>query len=260
MLKKIGLLEQSKTVSMYMAHLLRRMGFKISVFTSLNNLKESSPENFDLLFIGDSIEDATTLQAVSQLNTSMTNEGRIVVVSTVSNKDIVEKIMAAGASDYVLKPLQLRELHQVVVGNLKYPSGKRVNIRATLNCEAEVTFDDTKEVMQIITLSRGGALLDTRDPVATGAKVSINLPISGVRKPIQGVVIYNKKSDQGGHAGTAILFTGLNDNEADSIDLFLENDILLAARKAVPFHTGSIIAGTKSPGVNQSAILPENLS
>jgi CheY-like chemotaxis protein len=256
MLKKIGLLEQSKTVSMYMAHLLRRMGFKISVFKSLNHLKESSPENFDLLFIGDSIVDATTLQAVSQLKTSMADEGRIVVVSTNSNKDIVKEIMAAGASDYILKPLKLRELHQVVVGNLKYPSGRRVNLRATLNFEAEVTVNDTKEMMQVLSLSRGGALLDTVGPVATGGKININLPIPEVKKTVQGVVIYNKKSDPGGHAGTAIIFSGLSDNEADIIDQFLENDILLEARKKTPFQTGHIIVDTKSPGVNQSVLLP----
>ena len=234
MIKKIGLLERNNTFSMFMFLLLRRMGFEIKLFKSLEALKNSSPESFDLLFIGDTIEDSTTLQAVEKVKSAIDRNIRIVVVSVISDKSIIEQLKEAGAADYVLKPLHPKDLHHAIVENLEYASGKRVNLRASFSIKADVTIDNVRETVELLSLSRLGAMIDTKLPVATGTRVHLVLPIVHLDEPLQGVVIYNKKNSGQGHAGTAVFFTSVGQKEADIIDRYLQNDLLLAAREAIP--------------------------
>jgi hypothetical protein len=235
MVKRIGVLDGSKTFSMLMFVLLRRMGFEVTLFESLDQLEKASVEDIDLLFVGgDKTSGPSAEETIKYLKSIYGSSKKIIVVSTISDQRVVINAKIAGASGYIFKPIQIRSLHEAIAKNVIYDTGRRHNLRSSLGIKAKTNISEVYSIMPINSLSRGGLLLGTEGSMPPNTQVSVDLSFAGVRREVLGAVIYNRKNCYGAHSGTAVLFKGLSAREGDTIDGYLENDLILSVRRSVP--------------------------
>lgn len=242
MKNNFALLERNDSFVQFMQTMLERMGFGLTLFRSLAELVEAVPEKFDIIFIGDMIEDATTMEAIERIKSMTAPENRIVVVSIVSNKETVNEMFKSGIDDYILKPIHPRELYWAIVENFEHQAGKRFNLRAAVDLEAALTCGGERRIVQVKSLSSGGALVEAGFPLEEGGRVDLELPLSQVSGPQQGTVIYCERQGPDGRYDNAVRFEEISERDRSAIDAYLETRLLVAAWEEMPVIPENILS------------------
>ncbi len=246
------IVEESRTFSMYLALLLRRMGLQSLTAGSIESAARILARGIvDFLIVGDQADQTPPSRAVKSLAEAIAAAG--VPVLTVSVRDDSaerEACHAAGCHAYLLKPVQPRQLHEALYSSLVFPTGQRKHLRSSLDLTADVGIPGQGTGrLRILTLSRGGALLATPGSLATGTVVSLDLSVNGQFFALTGSIIYNRKDvdEQTPHAA-GVLFHKLDPWYGDLIDDYLES--VLAEERQPPEAAPGRSAGPRefSPG------------
>lgn len=233
MRKTIGVLDGSKTFSMYIFVILRRMGFDVGLFNSMKEVANNKMP-IDMFLIGDNIPGQTMQQAVETLQDMHGEDIPIAIVSTMP--DGVDELIQRkhGIVGVISKPVQPRELNTLLAENLTFLNGKRVNLRMSAAMPAVYSAENSYLDTRVVSLSNSGALIGTDKPLKTGTKVLLELTMHNYSMKILCSAVYNRTSFKGDHHGTAILFHGLTDDEKGKIDDFIQRDLIKTAEMSIP--------------------------
>jgi CheY-like chemotaxis protein len=221
------IVEESRTFSMYLALLLRRMGLQSLTAHTLESARALLSRGIiDFLIVGDQADQAPASLCVTSLAApSAATRVPVMVISLKDEAAEREACFAAGCHAYLLKPVQPRELHEALYSSLIFPTGQRVNLRSALDLMVGVEIPGQgPQRLRLLTLSRGGALIASHGTVATGTLVSMDLPINGEVLSLTGSIIYNRKEvDAQTPYAFGLLFHKQESVVGDRIDHYLES-------------------------------------
>jgi len=248
--KKILIADDSHTYIMYMAIILKRMGFTVipaeDGLEVLKLLKLTEPDIVMLDIIMDGMDGRNVLNYIKE--NKETSHIPVIMVSQDASNETLERCRESGCSAYLVKPIRIDRLHEVLE-ELVFSSWatKRRYARVTSCARVKVTCDGTTFELYSETLSEGGMYIRKKDPLPVGSKVEIDLPLEG-GKPVHlnGVVVYTKGLFGGifeHPPGMAIEFEGVNDTEAavlrNYIEKILAQDIFESQEEIVIQPPGS---------------------
>jgi len=100
--------------------------------------------------------------------------------------------MELGASAYLVKPLDIDDLHDTLQKCLftgkKY---QRIHLRVPYRKELVVSYDNESERLKAATLSEGGIYLCRQIPLKIGTEMTVELPLGEVKgSRLKGSVVY----------------------------------------------------------------------
>lgn len=235
------LIEESQTFSMYLAILLQRIGFK--------SLRVSQPESAkyvlsrgitDVLIIGDQSGPEATHEIVRELSECIPGKSiPIIVVSRHSDSTEQQACLEAGCQDYLLKPVQPKQLHDALHVHINPFSEKRLNLRSQVDMIAKVSVDGAPpKSCRVLTLSRGGALIAYPQTLLTGAEITLTLRVGKTRLELAGSVLYNLTHlEEKAPRAFGLLFQQISEVNADLIEDYLQ--VMLAECRLVASTNGS---------------------
>jgi DNA-binding response OmpR family regulator len=188
------IVDESQTFSMYLALLLQRMGFKSLRVSQTESAKFVLSRGFtDFLIVGDLAGPEPKHQIVRELAASFPDSSIPTIVIS-RQDDLAEKQACheAGGQAYLLKPVQPKALHAALNDHITPFSEKRINLRSKVDMISEISIDrQAPQQLQLLTLSRGGALVAYDKNLPTGTRISMSLPLEGELISLTGSVIYN---------------------------------------------------------------------
>lgn len=181
----------------YMIHIksiLNRMGFDVITFTAMSEfedaVKAASPDLIMLYASISKADDAGFLKRIKENNT--TSGVPLIIISAEPYEVTKKEYEAFGCSAYLLKPVGIKELHDVLQDFVYAPHGYiRKNIRASYYGLTSVSYKGKVHELSSETLSEGGIYLATGDPLPVGSEVTVTIPMDMMNKiSVQGKVIY----------------------------------------------------------------------
>ncbi len=194
--KKILVTDDSHAFLMYISILLSKMGFNvIPAEDGLEALKlvKLMPPDLIMLDIRMSMLDGVkTLKRLKE--DPVTSDIPVVIVSADSRKKTVEQCRLAGCSAYMVKPVDIGRLNEVLQDCLFAPMDRRrKHLRVQYDAEVEIKTHKGKTGRYFgVTLSEGGIFIRTNDPFAVGSKVEVTLALKEKPVAFKGFVIYTK--------------------------------------------------------------------
>lgn len=193
--KKTIIADDSMAFIMYIGILLKRMGLDvIPAENGLEVLKLMKMMEPDLVMLDVAMplmDGIKTLKYIKE--DKATAKIPVVMVSTDSSKETIEKCEKLGCSDYLIKPVNIERLHEVLEDNIFAPMGmKRKYLRASVIEKITLTFNGTSHELYSEKLSEGGMYIRKKDPLPVGSEVEITLPLKDNSVHLRGNVIYTK--------------------------------------------------------------------
>jgi CheY-like chemotaxis protein len=194
--KKVIIADDHASSVMYLAVLMRRMGFQVvpakSGVEALKLMKVSPP---DLVMLDSTMrvmDGLTTLRHIK--GDGQLKDVPVIMVTARSDRCGVDDFMKAGAVGHIKKPINIKKLHTLLQDCVTYPGGKkRANLRTALQKNVLVSVYGLKRDYHAITLSEKGIYLRTKEPLPIGVELEITLPLtSSMTLTVKGVVIYHK--------------------------------------------------------------------
>jgi CheY-like chemotaxis protein len=194
--KKVLIVDDNQTYIMYIAILLKRMGFTIiparTALEANNFLKIIEPDMIMLDVQMPSMDGITFLEHIK--NDKQTSRIPVVMVSVDASNETIEKCKKLGCSDYLVKPFKIERLHEVLQNCVFSQLGQnRKNLRATYNKRIEIIYKGTLQQLYAETLSEKGIYLRAKEPFPVGSELEIKLLLQNDEVlHLKGVVIYIK--------------------------------------------------------------------
>lgn len=195
--KKILMVDDSQLFLMYAGILLKRFGFNVipaeNGVEALKLLKIIEPDII-MLDVRMKMLDGITILKHLKADTK-TSTIPVIMVSVDSNSETIEECKKLGCSGYLIKPLKIDKLHEVLEESIFSPMGtKREHLRAPFPKKVMVTFDGIPYELYAETLSEGGIFIRKKDSFPLGSEVEVTFHLKG-GEPIylKGVVIYIKE-------------------------------------------------------------------
>jgi CheY-like chemotaxis protein/Tfp pilus assembly protein PilZ len=230
MSKKIIVADDNRTFLMYAGLLLKRFDFKVlpaeNGMEALKLLRLTEPDVVLLDIYMSGMDGYTVLRKIK--NDKQTAHIPVIMVSTDSSIETVNKCMELGCFDYLAKPLKIDKLHNMLQKCFYAHKGtNRLHLRALFNKKVMVTYDDKKYELYAETISEGGIYIRKEKPFPEGVEVSIKCDLED-RGPIQlkGNVIYTEKlfgNFMTHPPGMAIYFKELTEEDAKALKLYIED-------------------------------------
>jgi uncharacterized protein (TIGR02266 family) len=143
-----------------------------------------------------------------------------IVIVTASEKE--EECYKAGCNSYLRKPIDegifLTEIQKFV--SIVVRKDPRVDIELPVS----VSYKGTKTPGTALNLSRGGLLLETKEPFAVGSKVTVDFSLPDVKQKIKlkAMVVRTGKGRAPEYSSLGISFVDIGDKHQSSIDSFIE--------------------------------------
>lgn len=241
--KVILLIDDSETFAMYMAILLKRMGYNIipakdgvEALKLLNIL----PPDLVMLDIQMPMIDGIKVLAEIKKN-EKTSAIPVIMLTSDAKSGTIEKCVALGCSGYLTKPVMIEDLHYVIQDVFFRSVGwKRKHIR--VQHVSRVTLIKSEEKFELFTetLSEGGMYVRKQNPFPVGTQVKTLLEMGSEVLNLDGMVIYNK-GIYGDFfkipPGMAIEFTGVGERKAAALTGYisglLAQDLINAQEESV---------------------------
>jgi CheY-like chemotaxis protein len=225
--KKVLVADDNKSFLMYMAILLRRMGFDVILaengMEALKLIKQMRP---DLVLLDCLMPKLDGMSVLRYLRSDTEIAGVSIVMMSSNPKTLhaSEKFESCGL---LPKPVQIEDLHENLQNCIFKPMGfVRKHLRIPFSEKVSVRVDNTRYDLFAEALSEGGIYIRKKEPFPVSTKLDISLSLRGeATLEFQGNVIYIK----GLYAdlfrvppGMAIEFRDMNPDKAAVLTSFIK--------------------------------------
>lgn len=208
--------DDSKTFRMYFSTLLNRMNFEVLPVANgqeaLNLARVVSPHMIALDVVMPGLSGIETLKQLRS-DSKLTNTP-VVMIS--ANAGHAEECFATGCSDFLTKPIDIKNLHIALQKCQKKREGMRKHLRAPFTGTVNYFFAGKQVNSRAVTLSEGGIYLHTTKPLPIGSRLEVDIPLSKKEAMLLcGEVIYTMDSSRGKFylpPGMAIRFDNCNED------------------------------------------------
>lgn len=154
-------------------------------------------------------------------NDNALNHVSIIMVTTSSKKEDIEKCMNAGANDYITKPINATDLLNKVGKYLNIPH--RHSLRVLSRVEVKAQTGDRDFFANTVNISTGGVLLESSETIKVGDMLTISLIIPGSFHPIKATgTIVRKIEDSGKTPQYGVRFIVISEKDRGLIDKYID--------------------------------------
>jgi CheY-like chemotaxis protein/Tfp pilus assembly protein PilZ len=195
--KKILIVDDSETFLMYVAILLRRMGYDKVIPASngleaLKLLRLMMPDIVILDITMPQMDGVTVLRHIK--GDEHTSKIPVIMASVKSDRQSHEECERLGCSGYITKPVKITALNDMLNQFITYEGGKkRKFLRTTFEKNVSVTFNGITNEHRAVSLSEGGIFIRRREPFQVGTEVQLDVPLRDETVlHLKGIVIYVK--------------------------------------------------------------------
>lgn len=231
-MKTIIIADDNKTFLMYLGLLLKRFDFKvIPAENGLEVLRLLRIAQADIVILDVHMKMMDGLTVLRHIKEDrQTSHIPVIMLSSDSNPEFIEKCRQLGCFEYLKKPLKVDQLHDAVQKCFFSQMGRnRKHLRIQYNEKAVVVHNGSRFDLYAETLSEGGMYIRKEEPLPVGSEVRITCPLGG-RGPIEltGKVIYIKKLFGDFLTlppGMAVVFNDLKEEDSKSLKLYIEDVI-----------------------------------
>ncbi|MDD2334976.1 MAG: response regulator [Geobacteraceae bacterium] len=193
-MKKIVIIDPSETFIKLVSRTLARMGYEVfhafDLESGLSVIAQTKPS---LVLAEINVPNSKGMDLCEKLcGDPRTSTIPVVIVTTDGKEQSLERAKKAGCSDYLTKPLTVRDIHLMLQRNLPF-AVKRQMLRLDIAVDAIIRTSDQTFKTRTRTIGEGGLLVEIDHPsVHTGSQVEISLRLSPATPSIdlKGEVIY----------------------------------------------------------------------
>jgi len=226
--KKILISDDSQFFLISLGLLLKRLGFRvIPAQKGEEVLKIARKYEPHLILLDANMKPMDGISVFSGLKEDdRTSHIPVIFLSSVSDEQVIRTCRDMGCSDYLLKPLKARELHDAIQNCFSFRNGcGRKHLRVAFDKRVSLSHEGQNFNLFSENLSGGGIYLRTNVPLPVGAKVDIVLPLDGTALKLCGSVIYTRELFNGSFElppGMAIEFKGLTRTDHRILNQYME--------------------------------------
>ncbi len=229
-MKYVLIIDPSETFVMYLSRVISRMGYLVQsandVMTGLAIVERDRP---DLLISEISLKEASGLQLCKELKKSPgTSDIPVVFITTQGAEENRQRAYEAGCSDFLTKPVSVREIHEMLQRNLTL-TFKRLAMRVTAEVDAVIFAEKRRIESKTETLGEGGLLVRSDSAafrVGTLVDLFLSLPSSSEPVNMAGEVAYIlDRRDASSLPGIGIRYTKISREAADCVTGFIEQAV-----------------------------------
>jgi len=226
-MKKIVMIDPAETFIKFVSRSLTRMGYEVYHACDLESgfavIAETHP---NLVLAEINVPNCKGAELCETLcGDPRTATIPLVIVTTDGNAQSMEQAKKAGCSDYLTKPLTVRDIHLMLQRNLPF-AVKRQMLRLDIEVEATIRTKDQMFDTRTKTLGEGGLLVEINHPaVHPGSQVDISLRLSPSNPPLEltGEVLYilDRSATCSPH-GVGIKFSNISKETTEILRDFME--------------------------------------
>jgi CheY-like chemotaxis protein/Tfp pilus assembly protein PilZ len=226
-MKKIVMIDPSETFIKFVSRTLTRMGYEVfhafdleSGFSVIAGTKPS------LVLTEINLRNCKGTELCEKLRSDpRTSSIPIVIVTTDGSEQSLEQAKKAGCSDYLTKPLTVRDIHLMLQRNLPF-TVKRQKLRLDIGVDAILLAEEQKINVRTKTLGERGMLVQSNHhSLHNGSQVDISLHLPESHSPIEltGEVIYIlNPADHCSPHGVGIKFSDIRKEASELLRNFIE--------------------------------------
>jgi len=221
--KTVLLISNSRTFSMFMAVLVKRMGFGL---ISANNGPEAvdiiEAMHPDAVIIDSELTVFDGLDKLERIQEGGASIPPVILLVGAHTEEAEARCISVGASTVVSKPVQAEELHQALQECMFIDFGlRRRYMRAKTELPVTVYHMGAELALTVDSLSAGGAYFREDQPLDVGTVVDILMPLGEkTRLSVSCKVIYNEKpcrNSAGICPGFAVRFLDMDAQDTESV-------------------------------------------
>lgn len=228
--KNIVIVDDSQTFVMYIAVLLRRMGFNaIPASNGLQAIKFLKIMGADAVMLDVMMPHSDGIKVLECIKEDHEiSDVPVIMMSVDSSPKLRQKCEQLGCAGFLVKPLRIDITHRLLQDVIFLPIGiKRNNLRTEFFRKVYLTHRGISRKYFAQTLSEGGVYVGTDSPLPIGTEVKVSLPVKGDDYVfLRGTVIYTKVSSDDisrGPSGMAIEFGGLSGSDSCLLRNYIKN-------------------------------------
>jgi CheY-like chemotaxis protein len=231
--KKIVIADDSRFFLISLGLLLKRLGFRVIPAKDGEAVLEIAQRSEPHLIILDvNIKPTDGISVLSRLKEDeRISHIPVIFLSSVSDREVIRTCTKLGCSDYLLKPLKVRELYDAIESCFFSPKGtNRRHLRTAFNKKISLSHDGKHYELFSESLSGGGIYLRKSVPLRVGSRVEMVLPLDDTRLHVCGTVIYTRELFTHSFElppGMAVEFKGLAPAEHQALNDYIENLLAL---------------------------------
>ncbi|MRS02316.1 response regulator [bacterium] len=226
-MKQIVIVDCSETFIRYASRVIARLGYEIHhAFDLVTGFSLIAGKKPDLVILEINVSNRNGIELCEQMRRdSRTAEIPVVIVTTDGTMESREQAMLAGCSDYLTKPLTVRDFNLMLQRNLPFPV-KRQATRLNIAVNAVISSGDQRIEIMTTTLGEGGMLVHSDHHLfQNGSRVNISLCLTSTEAPVAlcGEVIYiSKPAEPSTLNGIGIKFVDIEPDAATHLTRFIE--------------------------------------
>jgi len=151
----------------------------------------------------------------------------VLIVTASRTREIQDRCVKAGCTDFVTKPVSGRELLDKVVKILEIPYRVHLRTRVSMEVSLGVAGESVSHTGYSEDISEGGLYLEALEPVDLGTVVRIQFMLPGHKKPIEGsaeVVRVARLKDRDRY-GIGLRFVGPDPGTTDRVKKFVMQEV-----------------------------------
>jgi two-component system cell cycle response regulator DivK len=195
-IKKVIIADDSQTFLMYMGILLKRLGF--TVLPAENGLEVLKLLKFyepDVVILGVYMggTDGTAILRYIKKD-RLTSKIPVIMVSTDSSSELIEKCKSLGCVGYLTKPVKLDQLHDTLETSVfSQIRRKRKHLRVPVNRKVNIVYNGIQHELYSENISEKGIYIRKKDPFPIGSQIEVVFPLDdGESVRLRGEVIHVK--------------------------------------------------------------------
>jgi len=208
--------------------LLEHSGYEIIMAKSgTEALKKTQSEKPSLVFLDLVMPDMSGDAVCRFIKTNKSLQHiPVIMVTTRSDEESVERCRQAGCDDYLTKPITKKDLFEKIEKFLKIE--RRKHPRAPLRVRASCIEGERIYQKYTLNISEGGIFIETDDPfpLATELEMNIPLPLPEPSMTVKGMVVRTvpkKEADESHPPGMGVKFLNLKPEDAKKIRKYIES-------------------------------------
>jgi CheY-like chemotaxis protein len=193
-MKKVLIADDNKSFLMYMAILLKRMGFHVMLADNgVETVKLIKLMQPDLVLLDNMMPrlDGISVLRLIRSDADVTPVSIVMMSTNPKTARDSEKFDGCG---FLTKPVQIEDLHEVLQNCIFKPMGfVRKHLRIPFTQKVTITCDGIKHDLFAETLSEGGMYIRKKDPFPVSTSLEISIPLKDSSAlSFKGRVIYVK--------------------------------------------------------------------